>query len=246
MRLMPLTSAFSSLPGLTLETNMILTTDGWKFNEINPVEYIDHMGSDNAVCDAARVSFWKQAENYDDASNKKLLKYLAKHDHWSPFAHTSIKFRFKAPMFVARQFQKHVVGFAWNEVSRRYVDSDPTFFVPRTFRKRPDNMKQGSVAEGEVEVIGPVMDEVREQYIEASLNYKALLSRGVCPEQARMFLPQATMTEWIWTGSLMAWNRFIKLRADEHAQAECWGYAWEVKRHLTNLFPHSMEAFNDC
>lgn len=225
---------------------MILITDGHRLHEIEPVEYVDHMGDDKAVCDAARVSFWKSADNFDAEKNQGLLKYLAKHDHWSPFAHVHVKFRFKAPMFIARQFQKHVVGFAWNEVSRRYVDTDPTFFVPRTFRKRPDNMKQGSVAEGAIPVEGDVLYNFMEETNIAKEGYKTLIARGICPEQARMFLPQSTMTEWIWTGSLMAWVRFAFLRGDSHAQAECWPYAKAVKHQLGKLFPMSMEAFYDC
>lgn len=214
--------------------------------EIQPVEFVSAMGNDDAVCDAARVSFDKKAGGYSVAANAKLLKYLAKHNHWSPFAHCFVKFRFHAPMFIARQFQKHVIGFAWNEVSRRYVSTDPTFFVPRTLRKRPENMKQGSVSEGEIEVSGDVYRDVRDRALEAKADYKALLSKGICPEQARMFLPQNTMTEWIWTGSLQAWSRFILLRGDSHAQAECWPYANVVENILNNHFPLSMEAFSNA
>jgi len=200
------------------------------------------MGNDNTVCDAARVSFDKEADQYTPEQNNKLLGYLAKHDHWSPFAHCFIKFRFRAPIFVARQFQKHTVGFAWNEVSRRYVDTDPVFFVPKSFRRRPANMKQGSIKEGEVEVADEVLDAYVDQIREHARDYRSMLNQDVCPEQARMFMPQSMMTEWIWSGSLMAWARFVKLRSDSHSQAECYPYAEGVYENLLNHFPQSAAA----
>lgn len=221
---------------------MMRTTNGYDIKMIKGVELLDHMGDDNAICDAARVSFNKEAVNYTTELNTKLLKYLAKHDHWSPFAHTSLKFRFRAPMFIARQFQKHVVGFAWNEVSRRYVSSDPSFFVPESWRMRPDNMKQGSVKEGEVPVTHDVLIAYMDQMREHTRDYKSMISQGICPEQVRMCMPQSMMTEWIWTGSLMAWARFVKLRADSHAQAECWPYADAVREEMEDYFPQATLA----
>ena len=221
---------------------MMRTTNGYDIKMVKGVELLDHMGDDNAICDAARVSFNKEAVNYTTEQNTKLLKYLAKHDHWSPFAHTSLKFRFRAPMFIARQFQKHVVGFAWNEVSRRYVSSDPSFFVPESWRMRPDNMKQGSVKEGEVPVTHDVLIAYMDQMREHTRDYKSMISQGICPEQVRMCMPQSMMTEWIWTGSLMAWARFVKLRADSHAQAECWPYADAVREEMEDYFPQATLA----
>lgn len=218
------------------------TTNGYEINIVKPVECLDYMGDDNAVCDAARVSFNKESTEYSAEANQRLIRYLAKHDHWSPFAHCFMKFRFKAPMFVARQFQKHVVGFAWNEVSRRYVDEPPTFFVPESWRKRPDNMKQGSVNEGQVLVVHDVLDAYMDQMREHHKDYKSMIHQGICPEQARMCMPQSMMTEWIWTGSLMAWARFVNLRNDSHAQQECWPYAIHVKDLMLRLFPASGEA----
>ena len=217
-------------------------TNGYDIDYWNQVELIDKMGSDLAVCDAARVSFDKNAHQYSTESNTSLIGYLAKHDHWSPFAHCILKFRFRAPIFVARQFQKHVVGFAWNEVSRRYVSNDPWFFVPDVFRKRPANMKQGSVTDGAIPVEGDVLTAYKDQIREHSKDYNAMVKQDICPEQARMFMPQSMMTEWIWTGSLMAWARFVRLRADEHAQAECWPYAEAVQHYLSNNFPESTRA----
>lgn len=224
-----------------MENMVIRTTNGYERQMVKPVELIDSMGNDNAVCDAARVSFDKEASQFTYEQNGKLLSYLAKHDHWSPFAHCSIKFRFKAPMFVARQFQKHVVGFAWNEVSRRYVDTPPTFFVPKSFRIRPANMKQGSTHEGETVIAGDILDAYCDQIKEHTRDYKSMIHQEICPEQARMFMPQSMMTEWIWTGSLMAWARFVKLRQDSHAQAECWPYAAAVHAEMMALFPLSTE-----
>lgn len=222
---------------------MIRTTTGYgEIEMVKEVELIDWMGDDNAVCDAARVSFNKQASGYTSHQNERLLNYLAKHDHWSPFAHCFMKFRFKAPMFVRTQFQKHVVGFAWNEVSRRYVDDDPTFFVPKSYRQRPDNMKQGSVSEGETPITGDILEAYVDQMKEHTRDYKSMINQGVCPEQARMFMPQSMMTEWIWTGSLMAWARFVQLRRDSHAQAECWPYASKVHDYMDEKFPVSTEA----
>ncbi len=216
---------------------MIRTTNGYFIDMVRGVELMDYMGNDSDICDAARVSFDKQAHNYSYEQNSKLLSYLAKHDHWSPFAHATLKFRFRAPMFIARQFQKHVVGFAWNEVSRRYVSSDPSFFVPESWRQRPDNMKQGSVKEGEVPVTHDILDNYMGQMRGHQKDYKVMMNQNICPEQARMCMPQSMMTEWIWTGSLMAWARFVKLRADSHAQMECWQYADAVREEMEHYFP---------
>tara|TARA_R100000951_G_scaffold90074_1_gene78250 strand:+ start:6906 stop:7592 length:687 start_codon:yes stop_codon:yes gene_type:complete len=221
---------------------MIQVTDGYNTALCDPIDYIDHMGDDNRVCDAARVSFNKVSIQYTEEQNAKLINYLAKHDHWSPFAHCFMSFRFRAPMFVARQFQKHVVGFAWNEVSRRYVDTPPTFFVPHSYRKRPDNMKQGSVEEDQVFVQDDVLDSYVNEMREHTRDYKTLINQGVCPEQARMFMPQSMMTEWIWTGSLIAWARFYKLRSDSHAQKECEQYAEAVRWHMLKYFRKSTDA----
>lgn len=223
-------------------------TNGWELNEFTPVEYIESMGDDYAICDAARVSFNKNADTYSNEGNQKLLNYLAKHNHWTPFAHTAIKFRFRAPIFIARQFVKHQIGFVWNEVSRRYVDSDPWFFMPDSWRQRPENMKQGSVFDGEqkLETDNQFGRNYMNQAREWSKDYKELRIGKVCPEQARMVMPQSMMTEWIWTGSLAAWYRFVSLREDQHAQAECWPYANAVREHLYNLYPMAMEAFTNA
>ena len=225
-----------------MAVNMIRTTNGYDIKMVKAVEFLDCMGDDNAVCDAARVSFDKSSTEYAPEANQRLLRYLAEHDHWSPFAHCSMKFRFKAPMFIARQFQKHVVGFAWNEVSRRYVSSDPSFFVPESWRQRPDNMKQGSVTEGETPLTHDVLDAYVGQMRSHAKDYKVMMNQNICPEQARMCMPQSMMTEWIWTGSLMAWARFVKLRSDSHAQMECWPYASAVREEMNRYFPAASAA----
>lgn len=220
----------------------IRITDGRETKLKDPVELIDCMGTDEDVCDAARVSFNKRADSFDNFSNMKLINYLATHDHWSPFSHVMMKFRFHAPIFIARQFQKHTVGFAWNEVSRRYVSNDPTFWVPMTWRRRPDNMKQGSTNEDEVVVEKDILSAYVNEMNERAKDYKCMLRQDVCPEQARAILPQCTMTEWIWTGSVYAWARFIKLRSDPTAQEECKPYALNVKTEMCMKFPKCYEA----
>ena len=246
------------------------------------VEYIDHMGTDLTICNAARVSFnkvsklevvcwscgWQGAypetdfcpncevdnsgwENPDDQrlsdADAKLIRYLVKHDHWSPLAHTSIQIRVKAPIFVARQLVKHQVGLVWNEVSRRYVDSEPEFWFPEVWRGRPTgSMKQGS--SGTVErfnhedgtfIVSGVAEYVCKDALTA---YNRLIDGGVAPEQARMILPQNMMTTWIWTGSLVAFARVCKLRLDPHAQAETAEIAQGISDIVGPLFPVSWEA----
>ena len=201
------------------------------------VELVDCMGSDDSVANAARVSFDKHSENYTKDENTKLIKYLAKHNHWSPFSHSFVSFRVKAPIFVARQLGKSVVGLAWNEVSRRYVSSEPEFYLPKTWRKAAENVKQGSSDE----VVTPYFDP---EHIcrDADILYKLLLEDGVCPEQARMILPQNTMTEWIWSGSLYAFARVCNLRLDSHTQLETQTVAKLIDSYMEDLFPESWKV----
>lgn len=226
------------------------------------VELIDSMGDDLSVVNAARVSFDKQSDYDWDADyewdppitekDTKLIKYLSTHNHWSPFAHCSASFRVQAPVFVARQLQKHTVGLAWNEVSRRYVDTDPEFYVPETWRKRAENVKQGSsdtpvenmsMRWGDGTITSESIGAMYYQTYDAALTiYEAMLEAGVCPEQARMVLPQSMMTEWIWTGSLYAFARVCKLRLDSHTQKETQVIAQGISEHMKSLFPVSWEA----
>jgi len=213
------------------------------------VEYVDHMGSDVNVVNAARVSFAKEVKEIDVAKDKKLINYLAKHNHWSPLAHTSVSIRVKAPIFMARQFVKHQIGLVWNEESRRYIDDTPEFYIPSVWRGRPVNAKQGSSDEtlmvGLFQSCGgemPITDMAKVFVEDALTMYEDLLVSGVAPEQARMLLPQNTMTNWIWTGSLVAFARVCKLRLDGHAQAEAQELAKKIHDVVAPLYPLSWDA----
>lgn len=198
------------------------------------VEYIQHCGSDLTVVNAARVSFHKESQEFAE-KDAKLVHYLAKHGHISPFHHAFITLRVKAPIFVARQLVKHKF-MPWNEVSRRYVDEEPEFYFPDIWRNRAENVKQGSASDG-------VAYEYPKSSAENCLNYyHALLDDGVAPEQARMVLPQNTMTEWYWSGTLSAWASMLSLRLKPEAQAEAREVAEKVQEVLEPLFPVSLKA----
>ena len=210
------------------------------------VDYIDHMGSDLSVVNAARVSFDKSTKGeWDDLTeqywpsegDKKLIAYLAKHNHWSPFAHAFVSLRIKAPIFVARQLVKHQVGLSWNEVSRRYVDDEPEFWFPEVWRGRADNVKQGSGDALEPQLRYHVW--FQDNCAHSLHYYTLMLEDGVAPEMARMVLPQNTMTEWIWSGSLMAFTRVCKQRLDPHAQQETQEVAKMIADIVEPLFPVS-------
>ena len=204
--------------------------------------YIDHMGTDEAVVDAARVSFANQGdEGRTEEQNTKLIKYLAKHNHWTPFAHTSITLRMTAPVPIRTQCFKHKFGFVENEESRRYVSYTPEYFVPE-FRETAANKKQGSgvkFAEGK-------QGRLRNQYHNAMLcaiqEYENLLHYGVCEEQARFVLPQGCMVNWYWTGSLAAFARFYALRSKPGSQLEIQQLAEQVGEIIKPLFPVSWAA----
>lgn len=199
------------------------------------------MGSDKTVVNAARVSFDNDSELADftdkDAS---LIRYLAEHNHWSPFAHTSIQLKCKAPIFLNRQLAKHQVGGVINEVSRRYVSSEPEFWFPEEFRGAPVNKKQGStgICEDSDHMLDCAMDSVGVA-LEA---YKVLLRHNVAPEQARIVLPLNMMTSWYWTGSLVFWARLCNLRLEKHAQKEVQEFAKLVYTVCNTLFPVSFKA----
>lgn len=204
------------------------------------VELIDHMGSDASVVNAARVSFGKRIKEMSEGDTK-LIKYLAKHNHWSPFGHASLQFRIKAPIFVARQLVKHQVGLTWNEISRRYVDYEPEFYEVDSWRGRPINKKQGS-SEEEIEWIdrGTRTDSLQSQVETIALkNYNRMLEAGIAPEQARMILPQSMMTEWYWSGTLYAFARVCNLRCAEDAQYETRIVANLINDECEKLFPIS-------
>lgn len=203
-------------------------------------EYVDHMGSDLSVVNAARVSFAKVSEKLTE-KDEKLISYLATHDHWSPFAHCFLSLRIKTPIFVARQLVKHQIGLSWNEVSRRYVSDEPEFYVPTSWRGAPtDGAKQGST--GEIANQGTVDILLTQSIKDANNTYLALLAANVAPEQARMILPQNIMTEWIWSGSLMAFARVCNLRLDPHAQSETRQIAARIDAICEDYFPISWKA----
>ncbi len=214
------------------------------------VELIDSMGTDLSVVNAARVSFNKKSYymyddddptvEYLDNKDVKLIKYLYTHNHWTPFAHTCLSFRIKAPIFVARQLGKHQVGLVWNEVSRRYVDSEPEFFFPKEWRGKPLNSKQGSSGKFDVNQPEYNLDVWFTSYCALTVeNYKELIKNGLCPEQARMILPQNMMTEWIWTGSLFAFIRVCKLRLDPHTQKETQDVVQDIADVIAQKFPET-------
>lgn len=210
------------------------------------VTLIDYMGSDERIVDAARVSFHKEASNYTKDQNEGLINFLARNNHFTPFSHVQITLREKVPIFVARQRFKHMVGFTYNEVSRRYVDDPPEFYVPITWRGRPVNAKQGS---SEVVIEGPQVafrnpntfeDETAHQWYDKYMHYakccyQQMLEAGVTPEQARMVLPQSMYTEYIVTGSLAAWARAYKLRIDPHSQLEIQNLAKKWQDIIGNI-----------
>jgi len=207
------------------------------------VKLIDHMGSDLSVVNAARVSFATKHEEFKEEQDEKLIRYLAKHDHWSPFAHCSMQFHVRAPVFVARQLVKHQVGLSWNEVSRRYVDNEPEFYIPDTWRGSAENKKQGSSDESiNINPRGRLIDEYQSTLRRAKWTYEYLLRRGVCPEQARMVLPQAMMTEWYWSGTLYAFSRVCNLRCKPDAQLETQFIANQIDELAEELFPVSWKA----
>ena len=224
------------------------------------VTYINHCGDDLSVVNAARVSFhkeskWEQEElvyvdehgSYIDEINLlslqdiKLIKYLAKHKHFSPFNHAFLTFRVKAPIFVARQLVKHKF-LPWNEVSRRYVDDEPEFYLPDIWRAKAENVKQGSGANLENRYQTWCYNVTETAVYEALRSYDGLLDQGVAPEQARMVLPQNTMTEWIWSGTLGAYCDMLRLRRDPHTQYESRLVAELIYEQVKQLFPVSVGA----
>jgi thymidylate synthase (FAD) len=212
------------------------------------------MGSDLTVVNAARVSFnkeswWANEEDWLEFDSdlrledkdEKLIKYLAREGHWTPFGHGQITLRESVPIFVARQRFKHTVGFIYNEVSRRYVDSDPEFFTPTTWRGKAKDRKQGSSDEvvDDQGMLNRLYDDLIER---AQFTYNWYIKAGVAPEQARMVLPQSMYTEYYVTGSLAAWARAYNLRSDSHAQQEIQELATHWQEIIQPLFPVSWAA----
>ena len=215
------------------------------------VTYINHMGDDLSVVNAARVSFGKKSELVEGTVKQdeqgdylemvlsdrdtKLIRYLAKHKHISPFGHAFASFHVKAPIFVARQLVKHKF-LRWNEISRRYVDEDPEFYFPLTWRGRSADKKQGS--EGEVKS----NFNINYHTMAALKGYQQMLDEGVAPEQARMVLPQSMMTEWYWSGTLYAFAKMCQLRCAKDTQQESREVAYQVAEYMEKIFPVSWDA----
>jgi len=210
------------------------------------VTLVDFMGSDLSVVNAARVSFAKQSvlapgETIVSVRDQKLIEYLAMHNHWSPFGHAFVSFRIKASIICARQLVKSSVGLCWNEVSRRYVSYEPEVCMVDSWRGAPVNAKQGS--EGEPQLEQGAAHKIYEKITtDAVAAYNQLIAGGVAPEQARLVLPQGTMTEWIWSGSLAAFARVCKLRLAPDAQQETREVAAGIAKEMERLFPVSFKA----
>ena len=214
--------------------------------KIAPIEvkYIDHMGSDVNVVNAARVSFAKEVQVFDVEKDKKLLNYLAKHSHWSPFAHTCVSLRAKVPIALARQLVKHQVGGNWNEESRRYIDDEPEFWFPEVLHSRPENAKQGCAG------VNPHSNGwlyYMKEHSERALNfYSDMLKSGVAPEEARLILPLNTMTNLVWTGSILFFHRVWQQRSDAHAQTFAREFADKLLPVIQPLYPYSIEALKNA
>ena len=196
-------------------------------------KYVDHMGSDLSAVNAARTSFNKHHTEMT-AGDTKLIKYLAKHKHLSPFGHAFASFHVKAPIFVARQLVKHKF-LRWNEVSRRYVSTPPEFYEPDVWRGQAQDKKQGSAG-----VVADVNIKTTQSLV--GMLYEDLLAQGVCEEQARMVLPQNTFTEWHWSGSLDAFASMCKLRCATDTQVETQDVAWQIYYVMEELYPFSWAA----
>ena len=219
------------------------------------VTYVDHMGSDLSVVNAARVSFgkksaWIWSEELESRTGDgctlkerdvKLIKYLASHKHISPFGHAFASFHIKAPVFVARQLVKHKF-LRRNEVSKRYMDNTPKLYEPE-WRSRSADKKQGSGGPVEISLDSEMLFHAACR--NALTAYESMINEGISPEQARSILPQNMMTEWYWSGSLDAFADMCRLRCKEDTQAETQEVAWAINLAMEDLFPVSWVALMD-
>jgi len=206
-------------------------------------QLVDWMGDDNSITNAARVSFAKEASNYTEEQNHRLINFLARERHELPFAHTAITLRCSAPVPIRTQCFKSKVGFVENEESRRYITSTPELFVPDAFRSAVKDKKQGSGG------VHPFSEQFKKDYIDQCTDaiqlYEDMIEEGICPEQARFILPQGIMVNWIWTGSLLAYSRFCKLRLKPDAQVEVRVIAEQVSDIMAGLYPVSWAALQE-
>lgn len=225
------------------------------------VEYMTHSGDDLLVVNAARASFGKESEwdkgtelvydeefdVYDEEEvnvlsdrDKKLIDFLAREKHLLPFRHPTVTLRCRAPLFVARQLGKHQAGMSWSEESRRYITTEPEFYWPNKWRKKADNVKQGSANEAADTTVD------LSWYVGVAVGaYEKMLEDGVAPELARMILPQNMMITWVWTGTMLAWNHMIKERTAPTTQRETQEFARMVEQIMNDLYPVSMEALRE-
>tara|TARA_R110002126_G_scaffold92657_5_gene219761 strand:+ start:147 stop:821 length:675 start_codon:yes stop_codon:yes gene_type:complete len=217
-----------------------------KVLDYGSVDLMSHTDQgDLLVVNAARCSFNKQHKGLDVEKDERLINYLAREKHLLPFRHPSATLRITAPIFVLRQLMKHQVGFSWSEVSRRYITGTPDHYLPDPdqLRATADNVKQGSSHASVPEVVGEELhEEMEELYDLADYVYTSMLGRGVCPEQARMVLPQAMYSTTVVTGSLLGWHHLVTQRTEAHAQKETKDFASAINILIGDLFPLSWEA----
>lgn len=207
------------------------------------VELINHMGNDLSVVNAARVSFAKETSEFKEG-DEKLIKYLATHDHWTPFAHTALQFRVAAPVPIRTQCFKHKIGLVENEESRRYISTRPEIYIPEFFREKPQgSIKQGSA--GEHKDSDYWLEQYERVTTESVNYYMRMIQDGVCPEQARFILPQGAIVNWIWTGNLVSFANFFNKRTEEHAQKEVRDVALILGDLVEPLFPVSWKALTN-
>lgn len=208
---------------------------------------VDHMGNDLTTVNAARVSYGAQSLSLT-MRDEKLIEFLAKHKHITPFRHAQVTLRCKAPIFIARQLGKHQTGFSWNEVSRRYKDGEAIeveCFVPDVVFGRPEKLMTQTAQPLPQDFASQVSEHISNVNAMAVREYAALIEMGIAPEQARMVLPQSMMTEWVWTGSLYGWASMYNQRSSEHAQYEVRLFAEEVNKIMSELFPICWKALTN-
>jgi thymidylate synthase (FAD) len=223
------------------EDQSSIITKNFVEDGIGYIELLGVFGDDLTVVNAARVSLQKESTVLND-QDRRLIRYLASHEHLSPFYHPQLRFRIKMPIFVAREWYRHTIGFARNEVSRRYVSTEPECWIPGSLREKSQSIKQGSGVE-EVDKSDSLRLQIQSFVEQGTQLYSQLLEDNVAPELARTILPQSMYTEFIETGSLYAYIRLVNLRTSSDAQAEIRSYATLIHGFLYQNFPASFVAF---
>lgn len=217
------------------------------------VKYVDHLGDDFRVFEAAKATMGGEEESgfiRGETDPTRLINFLVKNSHWTPLRHPHITFECEAPIAIARQLGKHQTGMSWNERSMRYRDSVIDVFIPDMFRGRPDSLHSGSTDEDignkplsdSYSPTWTISDEFKSVIGYSLDSYDKLVEAGLAPEQARFVLPQGMITRWVWTGSLLAFWNVYKQRISEHAQYEVRDFAKQLDEHCSKLFPISWEA----